>query len=127
MGKVINVQMDEDFYNEIIQGGGEASTIEYLDISNHENGNLINHSILVRIELDGDEGIIATSNFQDRELLHSGITKMIAIDFTLRLKNPMFDLTIKDYLIENFRIDEEWLNSIPRVTKEEFYNLEVFD
>lgn len=25
MGKVINVQMDEDFYNEIIQGGGSGS------------------------------------------------------------------------------------------------------
>ena len=105
--------------------GGGASTIEYLDISNHENGNLINHSILARIELDGAEGIIATSNFQDREQLHSGITKMIAIDFTLRLKNPMSDLTIKDNLIENHRIDEEWLNSIPRVTKEEFYSLEA--
>ena len=41
MGKVINVQMDEDFYNEIIQGGGsgsgsgEASNIEYLDLRNY--------------------------------------------------------------------------------------------
>ena len=38
MGNVINVQMDEDFYNEIIQGGGsgsgsgEAFTIEYYRI-----------------------------------------------------------------------------------------------
>lgn len=32
MGKVINVQMDEDFYNEIIQGGGSSGESSGSDI-----------------------------------------------------------------------------------------------
>ena len=67
MGNVINVQMDEDFYNEIIQGGGYGSGSEssisswrYFDISNSTSDSSLmsmlisnySHTVKVR-ESDG--------------------------------------------------------------------------
>lgn len=127
MGKVINVQMDEDFYNEIIQGGssggGEVSSIEYLDLSGLEQnikGRLIMFAYLLR---GNDSGIIAPISFvlngPDIDMSNIGeFVDMISIDFNMDIY--MFGSNMK---IKNM-FDENIINIIPRITKEQFYSLE---
>lgn len=138
MGKVINVQMDEDFYNEIIQGGssgsGEASTIEYLDVSNWGNivhainglkpsrTNIIQYSNLSRTELDGEKAIVCSAFAAYLNVGYEYIDR-IAIDFNAELLYPFGKSTPKEELIA-IGITQEQLDAIPRITKEDFYSLE---
>ena len=141
MGKVINVQMDEDFYNEIIQGGGsgsgsgETSTIEYLDISNWNSNtsksNLVVKSNIIKVEKYGSTfcitpamalGPMANSIGEALELFENA-TIAVCIDFNLVLKYPDGEFTNKELLLEN-GVTQEELDAIHRITKEEFYNLD---
>lgn len=136
MCKVINVQMDEDFYNEIIQGGGsgsgEASTIEYLDVSEIERTDtlktlLVASAILVKITFQGniiymppilyEVGAIASIE----EL--TSVAKYLAVDFNLLTYSPGLGKVNLNNCLVAFGITQEQLDAIPRITKEEFYSL----
>lgn len=145
MGKVINVQMDEDFYNEIIQGGGsgggEASTIEYLDLRSYKgtsfgicvnamsllfkfNSNIFNgdneSAPVYRIYVVGD-ALDAGLSYMQALLMGSDF---VGIDFNLKT-NAIGELkTIAQKIIEDQDVTQEQLDAIPRITKEEFYSLE---
>ena len=131
MGKVINIQMDEDFYNEIIQGGGsgsgEASTIEYLDVSgmSYEKMDLIFNSYLVRFIYDNKVQVVGGASLitiGDIESALMGVVA-VAIDFnSLIIKGGDEIDTVLEDLIHSFT--QEQLDSIPRLTKEQFYSLE---
>ena len=50
-------------------------------------------------------------------------TIAVCIDFNLVIKYPDWEVTNKEFLLENGFTQEE-LDAIPRITKEEFYNLD---
>ena len=145
MGKVINVQMDEDFYNEIIQGGGsgsgEASTVEYLDLRNYSgtafgvavnaksllfkfNSNLFNgdseSAPVYKIYVVGD--VLEAGNAYIQALLMG--SDFVGIDFNLKTNGRGELKTTAQQIIEDQGITQEQLDSIPRITKEQFYSLD---
>ena len=127
MGKVINVQMDEDFYNEIIQGGGsgsgEASTIEYLDVSGLEQASTL-AKIAISVKWSNSDGGYIISPWG----LFSGddvIFKAIAIDLSIPIYNSDFPTDVNFITLGEFMTNMGMrLDAIPRITKEEFYSLE---
>lgn len=140
MGKVINVQMDEDFYNEIIQGGGsgsgEASSIEYLDLANADPSlwdgeywaiQFINVSLYSKgRNSEGNLYVIPTglviTNQSETGLSWSQVS-CVAIDFNETICLGSVTTTVKDMFHSTGYTDDK-LALIPRLTKEEFYSLE---
>ena len=137
MGKVINVQIDEDFYNETIQGGGssgggEASNIEYLDVSGlNEEGRANLAYFASKVKL------IYSHNALGGEI--KAIGRPLAIIGTLGIGfgplngsiaieiNRNDIISIKGAINVNGNLFEsmgEELDAIPRITKEQFYSLE---
>lgn len=117
-------------------GSGEdnKSNIEYLDIrgwSKPNNKNVVNivqRSAIVKLKYENytictyTANIISWSdNTSDVLDIFSTVTA-IGIDFNLKIKLPDWEGTIKENLIK-MGISEEYLNSLPRLTEEEFYNL----
>lgn len=149
MGKVINVQMDEDFYNEIIQGGGsgsgsgsggsgesggEASSIEYLDLANADSSITTDYWTLSFTALslyskvnDGGNVYTTPSGTVVCENPSFGVpwyyVTAVAIDFNSTAYFEGQIATVKD-ILSVFGYTDDKLNLIPRLTKEQFYNLE---
>ena len=116
-------------------GSGEASTIEYLDVSNMDDNdnkvNLITKSNIIRIEKDGyimctTPTMVLDSTLTIGQLLDyfASATIAVCIDFNLVHKYPDGEFTNKELLFEH-GFTQEQLDAIPRITKEQFYNLEV--
>ena len=118
-----------DFAEEIkgITAGGSgesASTIEYLDVSGLEDGEksplIVFACLLCKSEA---EGVITTplSMLPSGDQLDltevSGISA-IMVDFSLEIYVYEQKMTIQEFL------GKELLDSIPRLTKEQFYSLE---
>lgn len=135
-------------------GGGDApsqpsgSSLEYLDVSGLPaimKFVLINFSFLVKsqdkdIQMDGSQitlgkGCIPSASFM-MQIRYSDIgtgyfdeymsaASAIALDFSTRVINTLesFDGTILEYFERSG--EENPINSIPRITKEEFYNTEA--
>ena len=141
MGKVINVQMDEDFYNEIIQGGGSGSgngvEYTYLDLrgfdigSNYDFLNIIPFASFVNYKwsIMGQDVhyIISYGYFASVNGVNSGILGL-AIDESFMVTNmttpdSVQRLSIKEAI--EMSTAKDLYNSIPRLTKDEFYNLEA--
>lgn len=140
MGKVINVQMDEDFYNEIIQGGGSGSgssdgiEYTYLDLRGYnlsENDNIYLMNLLLLSTLlylpqsDNNPSGIYTYGTMSFLNIQPQIVLGVAIDENVTINMPGYEtlVTAKEVIISN--ITEEKYNAIPRITKDQFYNLEA--
>ena len=114
-------------------GSGEASTIEYLDVSemtdemSNKKLSLIFLSYLTKyvnnniVTISGGASLLVVANNNDSLL--NGVVA-IAIDFNAKIviEGNTFN-TILEYLSDSF--SQEELDSIPRITKEEFYNLDI--
>ena len=114
--------------------GGEGN-VEYLDISNWNSNtsksNLVVKSNIIKVEKYGSTfcitpatalGQMANSIGEALDLFENA-TIAVCIDFNLVLKYPDGEFTNKELLLENGFTQEE-LDAIPRITKEEFYNLD---
>ena len=141
MGKVINVQMDEDFYNEIIQGvgsgsgSGEASNIEYLDVSGLEGTNkayLVHFALYVKAYVENLNTKFSGFSAEYIDMVSNGkavaSTVATAIDFSHKVTvstgiGEFAESTTMKGLLE-VGITKEQLDAIPRITKEQFYSLE---
>lgn len=114
-------------------GSGEASTFEYLDISNCGTSNKVNLVVkcnIIKIKKYGD--ILCTTpamllgpigSVEEMLNCFADDTIAVCIDFNLVNKYPNGEFTNKELLLENGFTQEE-LDAIPRITKEEFYNLD---
>ena len=115
--------------------GSSEVSVEYLDISNLDSDvkklNLVTISNIIKIEKDGD--IMCTTPIMQLDPMSGSIggtldyftnaTIAVCIDFNLVIKYPDWEVTNKEFLLENGFTQEE-LDAIPRITKEEFYNLD---
>lgn len=119
----------QDFSAEIasIEGGGSGggeSTIEYLDVSTFPDELvkfLATYSILCRVSSNGREGVLTAATMMQNPTAY--LIKYMAIDLSLELLEGKTKASIKDALIAQGFTQED-LDSIPRLTKEEFYSLE---
>lgn len=111
------------------EGGGDASTIEYVDIStaSEEFQNYIMLlSITIRVIIDGDIVVLPSGSLIS--MIDHGIPvdDILAVSFDSNmaiLMPPDGLMTIKDDLIASGHW--ETFSSLPRITKEEFYSLEI--
>lgn len=137
--------MDEDFYNEIIQGGGssgsgEVSTIEYLDIrdvdfSDGSNGQYIYALMATYIKFykivngaAGSKITFATPYGLSMEYQYNG-TLFNKAFIVLSIDKSMMALPVGESELVNLydyfnSMLGNALDAIPRITKEEFYSLE---
>lgn len=105
-------------------GSGEASNIEYLDISGLQQA-LTFAKIAISVKWSDSDGGYTISPWG----LFSGddvIFKAIAIDLSIPVYNSDFPtevnfITLGEFMT-NFGLP---LDAIPRITKEQFYNLEA--
>ena len=115
------------------ESGGEASSIEYLDVSGIELADtikilLVASAISVKITFQGKiiympPIIYEVSAVATIEELNS-VAKYLAIDFNLLTYSPSFGKIKLNDLLVAFGITQEQLDAIPRITKEQFYSLE---
>lgn len=109
------------------EGGGSASSVEYLDVRNIDEDlkwSLINSSYLVKIpkEYVLIYPTLFAKNDYDDELYVD--TVAIAIDFSASVLNrSMGVMTIKEMISNDNGYPLEVFDSIPRLTEEEFYNI----
>ena len=139
MGKVINVQMDEDFYNEIIQGGGSgggyASSIEYLDMRDKNIDHEFKLALLamsnnIKIYDINANPMVYISPYSYINFFMGHIPDHIAnmaiaceVDCSkIVFINPNGTYIVEDWL-KAYNL-QELFNSVPRITKEQFYSLE---
>lgn len=112
-------------------GGGDApsgegeSSIEYLDISGMESTQKLITFILSAILAKVSGGPIASAGGIALEGGAEGIATISAISVNLSYKiySQGYWMTIREALVG--AIGEDTLSSIPRITEEEFYNLEA--
>lgn len=115
-------------------GSGEASNIEYLDVSgldilNTEGKDFSIGAYAFSVKMtisDKLTAFIPSSVFQSYSTFPGTVVvHAVAIDFSF--PTSIFGgkiLTIKETLI-SLGLTQEQLDAIPRITKEEFYNLEA--
>ena len=120
----------QDFRKEIesISGGESGSSnVEYLDLSAYSNIEGIEQlflmfSILAKYDTTGYGAIIA-SPFLTKNINIEKQFKAVMIDFTMQIVEMGRIGTIKESFIAQ-GLTQEDLDSIPRITKEEFYKLD---
>lgn len=121
--------------------GGEASTIEYLDLRNYSgtafgvavnaksllfkfNSNLFNgdseSAPVYQIYVVGD--VLEAEKAYIQALLMG--SDFVGIDFNLKTNGKGELKTTAQQIIEDQGITQEQLDAIPRISKEEFYSLE---
>ena len=104
-------------------GAGTESTMEYLDVSgNSKMQSYYNAAILIKSTENGGMIIPAgmgNSGYDSSKFVAYGI------DLNLQIYNSSTGLTTVGDMLNLFGITEEELAAIPRITKEEFYNLEA--
>lgn len=115
------------------EGGGSTGggSIEYIDVRSMDEGEKILLSTLafafngaIKIGTNIVNVIYPFGSFGT-----TGITlslpelKFIAIDFGFKMTSPDGTQSIKDSLIEQYNYTEEDIAALPRITEEEFYNL----
>lgn len=128
----------QDFADEIKNGGnsggGTASTMEYWDVSNIAStakNTICKRSVYVKGTsengLSGAGMTYADFDGITNEKPYTHITA-VAIDLSAKIVAGMGDMiqtvSYKEYLINN-GVSESELAAIPRITEEEFYNLNV--
>ena len=108
-------------------GGGDASTIEYVDISTADENfktNTMNYSIATKAIMMGGLVVLPSSSLID--MINHGVPVddilAVSVDINMAILLPQGELlTIKDVLIANG--SWETYSSLPRITKEEFYHI----
>lgn len=115
-----------------------GSTIEYLDVSEYWGiQNSLRDALATLADIlkvkDNGETFVGTGTAGMQALLGSSITATdciaVAIDLTRHMRGKdadgqlVFDFSIADFLITNIPDAQEQLDSIPRLTKEQFYTL----
>ena len=119
-------------FNIIIQNGGGNNNLEYIDLSQVGNDNenvgfILIYSALIKYtfvadSIDGLQTNINTFSFVNSLQISIEEIKAMAIDLNLRIYNYITGYyTIKEFF-EATGIYEFYSN-LPRLTKEEFYNL----
>lgn len=133
---LINVQMSEEFYNEkfLKMGeGGSESTMEYLDVSGvdfvnggNKEGSLLMVSFMVKCNhtILGDNAIVPIGQLYVAGTSKTTSVHALAFDFSVRyiVNTGTTNVSLKEALIQTGWAEEE-LAAIPRITKEQFYNL----
>lgn len=112
-------------------GAGSESTIEYIDVTGlgkDMRHSLIDFSSLVKWKdsYSGDVYIYPTHYASYEADNFYNEVMAVAIDFSamVSIGNGVFG-TIKEFIMDDNGYPSEMLDSIPRITKEEFYNLDV--
>lgn len=105
-------------------GGGEDSTVEYLDVSGL-NTNIkrafLEFSFYVKVSVDGNTSIGFGTMTDIRSVPDNIIA--LGVDTNANIVNSSLTTTVIGYMEMIGMLD--MYNSIPRITKEEFYNLEA--
>lgn len=122
---LINVQMSEEFYNEkfLKMGAGTESTMEYLDVSELSEQNITQirtFAFMAKADVT-DFIIVAPAMYIRFQESASNFNRYLAFGLDLKAEVVQGDIrmTINDLLKDSgFDID-----SIPRITKEQFYDL----
>ena len=103
-------------------GSGEASTIEYLDVSNQSSVmNLFVKSIayICKAYIDEKYFIAPLSLFSSNDIA----IVAAAVIPSMKIIIDSGEYTLAE-LASQFGLSQEQLDAIPRITKEEFYSLE---
>lgn len=127
MGKIINVQMDEDFYNKVIassggSGSGESSNAYPTKYYKVLDSSVIDTNLLVWLSgcyiNELNLGSCTPSYVMENESFYQYVTK---ISF-----NPVNDFNGRlCYTIEELtNNDENVLSKLESITKEQFYSIE---
>ena len=137
MGKVINVQMDEDFYNQIIQGGGygngsgneESSDWRYFDMAKLKGSaqmivgfftNIIKTSVSSTY---GKPLFLSAIGIMNGGMQDVQPSNFVAVPTNIPMTYESAEIaTFKEACIK-YDVTEEEL-SVAEITKEQFYNLE---
>lgn len=135
MGKVINVQMDEDFYNKLIassggsgdsgESGGEgdfSTPIYYETLINADNAvlDLLVYPALIKTNIDGfTEFITSVQMFSFAQNDINSMQNIKAICFLPFRVGKYPTISLEDDLGDNFSLFFK-----RRITKEEFYAIE---
>ena len=114
-------------------GAGTESTMEYLDVSGGDEANirrLLVYGYVAKFSYNGEVQFLPTANpLIDGILAIPLFPSAISIDFTtvITFTDTNQNMTIKEALLQtgSTPITEEELAAIPRITKEQFYNLEA--
>ena len=106
-------------------GGGEGgSTMEYLVVG-MEHSNIVLCATYVKAEKNGNTAAIMPAYMFVNEGVTGSRITAIAIDFNSKfyLNNGEveFNGTVNDVLLQTAGFTQEQLDSIPRITKEQFY------
>lgn len=132
MGKVINVQMDEDFYNEIIQGGGSGSgsgdgeAFTFFDVKGKIPDYMMAtvYGFIVKIDDGVSQSVVSGAygyTLVGKENISTSWVAMGIPNNTL-IVNPSGDGFINsDEVMSMFETELGW----SRITKDQFYNLET--
>ena len=101
-------------------GSGEASNIEYLDVSG-VNQEIYFASLLIMsfVSKNKENGVVGITPSAAMVGYNNSLIISLAIDFSFKTSNG----TILELLL-NIGITQEQLDAIPRITKEQFYSLE---
>ena len=105
-------------------GGASESNIEYLDVSAFPDEAakfLSTYSILCRVSANSGESVLTAAITMQNPTAY--LIKYIAIDLSLEMLEGRTKVSIKDALIAQ-GLTQADLDSIPRITKEQFYTLE---
>lgn len=105
-------------------GSGEASTVEYLDVSGIDENfkrALLEFSFYVKVDANGSTAIALGAMTDARS--NPDYIIALGVDTNASIINPNITTTVIGYIEMIGMLD--MYNSIPRITKEQFYNLEV--
>lgn len=106
-------------------GSGDDSNIEYLDVSGSANSVLNGLKAFgLELRLITDGGVIVLSTYCNN--FFTGNAVAVSIDFNKEIIYNSRKLTVLDAIIENSggSVNKDSFDSIPRITKEQFYSLE---
>jgi hypothetical protein len=113
-------------------GGTEASSMEYLDISNTSDAlrvGLVQNACYIRATIpDYGAEMVGVSAYLVRSMLEGVIenTSAVAIDFShkvyMKMSGSIQEMTVLQQILQNYVTQEE-IDAIPRITEEQFYAL----
>lgn len=103
-------------------GAGAESTMEYLDVSDWDKTDMVNKALLSTAQLFrlNANGTVAVATNDSGAINYC---EAIGVDFSLELISNGKIMTLGEGWAQS--LTEEELAAIPRITKEEFYNLEA--
>ncbi len=109
-------------------GGGAASTIEYVDISTADEDVkklMMSFSIATKVLMMGTIGIGTSSSVVEIISVGAPIDNILASSFDLNMDILQLNSNELETVKDNLIVNELWetYSSLPRITKEEFYHI----